>query len=116
MISHVDGTADQFAALGICSGNNQVFGAHDIPLKSRSVQAVDVFANGYEDFARKMTTLLTPMQLVLEVDGCCTVLGKELCELHYCCEAAVPGGKLALRGSAETYFSSPSITISYYRS
>jgi hypothetical protein len=41
-----------------------------------------VFADRNKDLAREMTTLLSTVQLVLEVNSCCAVLGKEFGELE----------------------------------
>jgi hypothetical protein len=47
-------------------------------------ETVDVITNGYKDFSCEMSALLSPVELILEMDTGSTVLGKELRELDDC--------------------------------
>lgn len=76
MITHIDGAADESAALGICSSNDQVLTSHHIPLEPSCDQSVDVFTHWDEHFACKMAAFLSAVQLILKVNGRGTILCK----------------------------------------
>lgn len=41
---------------------------HDVSLSSDSYKSVDVLADGYEHFARHVTTFLSPRRLILNMN------------------------------------------------
>jgi hypothetical protein len=82
VVTDINGATDQSTALRVCSGNDQVLTAHHIPLEPGGDQSVDVFAHGYEYLARKMATLLSAMELILEMDRRSTIFCEQFGKLE----------------------------------
>mgnify|MGYP000897059762 CR=1 FL=1 len=78
VIADVNGTAQQPAALGIGPCNEEVLGAHQVPLEPSSNKPVDVFTDRNEHLAGKVTAFLSTVELVFKVHCCSSVLRKEL--------------------------------------
>jgi hypothetical protein len=78
MVADIDGGEEQLAALRVGAGNDQVLGAHDVPLEAGGLEAVDVLTRGDQHLAGKVAALLAAMHLVLKVDAGRAVLGKQL--------------------------------------
>ncbi len=64
---------------------------HDVSLSSDSHKTVDVLANGYEHFARHVTTFLSPRRLILNVNSRSSFFDEQLRKFHYGGEAAMAG-------------------------
>lgn len=78
MVANVNIVAQQLSALGVGSGDEEVFRAHEVPLETGADESVDVLCHRNEDLACKVTALLSAMELIFEVDSGCTVLSEEL--------------------------------------
>lgn len=94
MIPDIDGAAEEFAAFRVRSGDEKVFGSHNIPLESCGDESIDVFGNGDKHFAGKMAAFFASMKLVLEMDSSGPVFGKEFGQFQYCRKASVPIWKI----------------------
>jgi hypothetical protein len=68
-------------------------------LEASGVEAVDVLADGDNDFARQVAAFLATVQLVFEVDACGTVLCEELCQFQYGAQTAMAGVTIRDYGS-----------------
>ena len=76
MIPYIDCTTEEFARFRVSPRNDEILAAHEIPLKPSGNQAIDMFPNGYKNFAREVAALLSTMQLIFEMHSCRAVLGK----------------------------------------
>ena len=90
MVSSINGAAKKLATLGVCSGNHEVFAAHQIPLVASSYQSVDVISYWNENLTSQVPAFLATMKLVFEMDGSCSVLGEEFSQLHHSGKTAMP--------------------------
>lgn len=57
VVAGIGGAANELAGLGIGTGDDEVLGAHDIPLEAGGNQAIDVLTDGDEDLSGEMTAL-----------------------------------------------------------
>jgi hypothetical protein len=89
VVTHVNGTAEQFSALRVGSRNDQVLDTHHIPLEASRNESVDVLSHRDQDFASKMAAFLSAVELVLEVNGRSTIFSKQLGQFQDSSQAAV---------------------------
>lgn len=92
VVAHIDRAADELAALGVGTGNDQVLAAHHVPLESCGCQSVDVFSHRNKHLASKVTALLSSVELILEMHCRGAILSEKLGEFENSRQAAVPGG------------------------
>ena len=91
VVARVNGRRDQGSGLGVRSGDRHEVRAHDVSLGADGHEAVDVLADGHQNFTGHVSALLRSGGLVFDVDAGGAVLDEELGELHYGGEAAVAG-------------------------
>ena len=91
VVTRVDGRCDQGSSFRVSTGDGQEITAHDIGLGSNGDQAVDVLADRYQDLACHVSALLCSWSLVFDVNTRCTLLDKQLCELHDGCQTSMSG-------------------------
>ena len=95
----VDGRCDEGGGLGVGTSDGQEVRAHDIGLGTDGNQTVDVLADGDEDLAGHVATLLCAGGLIFDVDTGGTTLDEQLGELHDSGQTAMSGVSIGDNGS-----------------
>lgn len=82
VVAVIDGGGEEGGGLGVGTGDGEEVGAHDIGLGADGNQTVDVLADGNEDLAGHVATLLCAGGLIFDVNTGSTTLNEELGQLH----------------------------------